>query len=112
MANLLKELLEISNRIARGEIPVFEHNELYTAGGYDLLIIHAHDAEAFSLLTEACGRYREMLATGADLKGYFVLLSSLAINSRTTQLPMGMKEIIAEHPQLSCDLQDWYRVIP
>ena len=97
----IDDLLAIADRISRGEIPEYQHNECYTSGAFDLLLIHAHDAEAFALLREACNRYRNVQAASSNLKGYFVLLSCLAANSRTTEVPGGMIEIRAEKPMLS-----------
>ena len=108
---LLSDLLEISARIARGEIPEYQHNECYTSGAFDLLLIHIHGPAAFDLLSQACHRYGEIKSTQSNLKGYFALLSELTANSRTTELPRGLREIIDENPELSHDLKRWYCVI-
>ena len=106
----IDELLDISDRISRGEVPEYQHNECFTSGAFDLLLVHVHGAEAFALLSELCKRYRQVIANGNGLKGYCSLLSCLAANSQTTELPIGMGEIIAENPALSDELRKWYRV--
>lgn len=107
---LFNDLLEISNCIARGEIPEYQHNEFFTSGAFDLLLIHVVGAEAFDLLNEACKQYSEVKSSQPNLEGYFSLLTNLAAQSQTTELPSGMREIIDENPQHSHDLRSWYRV--
>jgi hypothetical protein len=106
----IDELLTIADRISRGEIPEYQHNECYTSGAFDLLIVNVHEAEAYTLLSELCQRYTEVKERGCGLKGYLTLLLSLAVNSQTTELPMGLREIIADNPALSHDLGRWYRL--
>lgn len=93
MADNLTSFLEIFNRISRGEIPEYQHNECYTSGAFDLLLIHLHGPEAFQLLQEACNRYSDIKSTQPNLKSFFSLLSDLAYKSQTTELPNGMDEI-------------------
>jgi hypothetical protein len=44
------------------------------------------------------------------MDGYYSLLSLLARQSNTTAMPDGMAVIIKEHPTLSAELKEWYRL--
>ena len=103
------QLIKIARRIGRGEIPAHEHNECFTAGAFDLLLVHAHGAEAFQLLTDLCARFGTERDAGDDLRGYFSLLSQVARQTATTEMPKGMAEVISACPELSGELRDWYR---
>lgn len=105
----IDELLRIADAISRGEIPEYQHNECFTAGAFDLLLVNAHGGDAFALLSQLCQRYEAVKSSGTDLKGYFHLLTELARQSDTTEIPVGLKEILMENPGLSHALNDWYR---
>jgi hypothetical protein len=109
MSTQLDRLLDVASGISRGEIPLYQHNECFTSGAFDLLLVHVRDAEAFQLLQDACGRYEALKASRADMGGYYLLLSLLARQSNTTEMPNRMTAIIQEHPALSADLREWYR---
>ncbi len=109
MSSHIDELLAIANTISRGEIPKYQHNECYTAGAFDLLLINADASTAFELLTEACERFEVLRASGASMEGYYQLLSLLARQANTTEMPPGMLAIISEKPDLSAELRQWYR---
>jgi hypothetical protein len=108
--NLIDKLLDIANRISRGEVPPYQHNECYTSGAFDLLLLNLNEADAFDLLVQLCKRYSEVKAMGIDLKGYYYLLDMLARQSDTTEMPNGMQVIIDDNPDLSDSLREWYRV--
>ena len=109
MTDRVDELIEIAQRISRGEVPEYEYNECYTSGAYDLLLISAHGPEAYELLVSLCNRFPEVEADGGNLSGYFFLLSQVARQSGTTEMPENMGSIIDRHPELSGDLKQWYR---
>lgn len=108
--DLINGLLEIAGRISRGEIPPYEHNECYTSGAFDLLLVGARGPRAFELLTELCCRYSIVEEAGEGLEGYYHLLALIARQSDTTEMPSGMQTIISDHPELSRDLREWYRI--
>ncbi len=108
--NLVDDLIEIARQISRGEIPSYQHNECYTSGAFDLLLVDAEDAAAFDLLGRICARYGSVKEAGNGLEGYYYLLTQIARQSNTTEMPSGMRAIINEDPELSRDLRDWYRV--
>ena len=85
---LVDQLLDIARRISLGEIPPYQHNELYTAGAFDLLIVHARGDAAFKLIAEICARFPSERHKGGDLSGYYQLLTQLARQSDTTQMPL------------------------
>lgn len=109
MACRIDELMDIANAISRGEVPPYQHNECYTAGAFDLLLINPSGGSAYELLLDACGRFHGLQRSGADLKGYYYLLSLLARRTNTTEMPPQMPDIINEHPALSGELKEWYR---
>jgi hypothetical protein len=110
MTTIVDELIKISCAISRGEIPPYQHNECYTAGAFDLLVVNAHGAEAFDLLQAICARYDSVKSSERSLRGYFDLIAQLARQSGTTEMPQGLGAIIAQHPDLSGELQQWYRL--
>lgn len=110
MTSRVDQLLDISRRIAHGEIPLYQHNECFTSGAFDLLLAHAKGAEAFDLLSELCARFPVERNAGGDLRGYYSLLSQLARQTGTTEMPKGMAEVLAASPELLNDLKAWYRV--
>lgn len=109
MASRVDQLLSIARRVAAGEIPSYQHNECFTAGAFDLLIVHARGEKAFELLAELCARFPAEREACGDLRGYYRLLSQVARLTDTTEMPDGMEEILAASPELSKELRDWYR---
>ena len=109
MTTRIDELLRIANAISRGEIPAYQHNECFTAGAFDLLLLHLNGVEAFAMLESLCQRFESVKATGSGMKGYYQLVTLLARQSNTTEEPSGMRAIIKEKPELSSSLQSWYR---
>lgn len=109
MNTRLEQMLNVAASISRGEIPPYQYNECFTSGAFDLLLVNVVDSEAFDLLREACGRYEELKSSGLELRGYYLLLSQLAYQSNTTEVPAGMADVIKENPELSTDLRKWYR---
>ena len=107
--DLVDQLLDIARSISLGEVPPYQHNELYTAGAFDLLIVHARGDGAFELIAEICARFPSERHKGGDLRGYYQLLSQLARQSDTTQMPPGLAEVIAAEPHMSTELKAWYR---
>lgn len=110
MTDRADELLRIAGRIGEGLVPSFQHNECYTSGAFDLLLVNAHGMEAFQLLTTLCGRYAAVAHQQGALAGYFQLLAQLARQSRTTEMPLGLADVMARHPDLSAELREWYRL--
>jgi hypothetical protein len=110
MTTRADQLLEIARQLSSGQVPAHQHNECFTSGAFDLLIVHAQDGEAFDLLQELCGRMPSERARGGSLSGYYQLISQLARQTHTTQMPEGMAQIIAADAELSKELQAWYRI--
>ena len=108
-SSYVDQLLAISRRIAGGEIPAHQHNECFTAGAFDLLVVHARGAEAFQLLTDLCARFPAERDAGGDLSGYYNLLAQVARQTATTEMPQGMSQVISAFPKLSNELREWYR---
>ena len=105
------QLLDIARRVANGKSVRYQSNECFTAGAFDGLLVHAQGAEAFDLLSELCARFPVERQTGGDLRGYYGLLSQVARQTRTTEMPNGMAEALAAAPELSSDLRAWYRTV-
>jgi hypothetical protein len=105
----VEQLLSIANAISRGEIPAYQHNECFTSGAFDLLLVHAQGAEAFSLLEQLGQHYDFAVSSGNSLTGYYQLLTQLARQTNTTEMPRGLQAIISAHPELSDELRAWYR---
>lgn len=105
----IDELLQIANAISRGEVPAYQHNECYTAGAFDLLLLHANGGEAFVMLESLCQRFESVKASGSGIAGYYLLATLLARQSNTTEEPSGIRAIISEEPELSSGLRSWYR---
>lgn len=110
MAELLDKLIDVANQVSRGEIPEYQHNECYTSGAFDLLLINAHGPEAFSLLSDLCARFESLNEQLGDMKGVYLLASLLAVQSKTTEMPIGMQGMIFIHPEYSKELSQWYRL--
>src|SRR5215207_2833742 len=103
------QLLDIADAISRGEVPEYQHNECFTSGAFDLLLINANEAKSFELLTDVCRRFESVEAAGNNMKGYYLLVSTLAQQTKTTEMPPGMTALIDAHPELSHDIKQWYR---
>ena len=56
MTSHIDQLLHIARRISSGDIPPYQHNECFTSGAFDLLLVHFQGAEAFDLLAELLTR--------------------------------------------------------
>jgi hypothetical protein len=110
MADRVDELLHITNDIGRGVVPLFEHNECYTSGAFDLLLVHAKGPEAFGLLGKLCDRYSDVEPTEQSLWAYFNLLAQLARQSNTTEMPNNLRQVMERHPALAGELRTWYRL--
>ncbi|TWT77969.1 hypothetical protein Pla123a_17680 [Posidoniimonas polymericola] len=110
MAIPIDDLIEVANAISRGEVPEFQHNECFTSGAFDLLLVKATGSNAFLLLQDAVEKYEAVDEAGVGFRGYFYLLGILARQSETTEVPPGLLEIIVRHPELSHELRNWYRL--
>jgi hypothetical protein len=104
----IEELLSIANTISRGEIPEYQYNECFTSGAFDLLLINARDAKAYELLSQLCQCFESVKNSGNGMKGYYYLLTELARQTNTTEMPSGLQAIIVENLELSRELQVWY----
>ncbi|MBR7799838.1 hypothetical protein [Undibacterium fentianense] len=111
MTNRVDELLKISNEISSGRVPDFQHNETFTAGAFDLLLIKVKGVEAFELLNQLCLRYETLKSDDNNLKGYYYLVSEVARQTGTTEMPENMLKIIKNNVELSTDLRKWYRYV-
>jgi hypothetical protein len=109
MSARVDQLLAIAGAISRGEVPEYQHNECFTSGAFDLLLLNVDGAGAFELLTDVCRRFGSMDASGSDMRGYYLLLSLLVRQANTTEMPLGMPVIINAHSELSGDLKQLYR---
>lgn len=110
MPEFVDELLGAALRIARGEVPEYQHNECFTSGAFDLLLVNVDGSSAYKLLCELCERYGAVKRAGSDLKGYYLLLGQVARQSNTTEVPHGMELVVRDNPALSGELRDWYRL--
>ena len=103
-------LIRIASDIGRGVVPEYQECKSYTVGAFDLLLVHPKGADAFELLTEVCRRFPEVNRDGDSLKGYFFLLGELAKRSGTTEMPQGLDQILADHPDKAADIRAHYRL--
>ena len=110
MTDRVDELLHLASQIGRGVIPPFEHNDCYTAGAFDLLLVNASGPDAFELLNALCERYAAVEPSLPSLVAYFDLLAQVARQSQTTELPTALPGILARHPDLAAELRAWYRL--
>ena len=110
MTDRADELLLIASQIGQGIVPPVQHSECYTSGAFDLLLVNAYGPKAFQLLTTLCERYPAVAPQQGSLAGYFQLLTQLARQSQTSELPPGLADLIARHPDLSAELREWYRL--
>ena len=110
MTSRVDQLLHMARRVSAGEVPPYQHNECFTSGAFDLLLVHTEGAEAFDLLAQLCARFPAERKDGTNLRGYYLLLSRVARQTNTTEMPEGMAEVMAASPELSGDLRDWYRI--
>jgi hypothetical protein len=105
----IDELMGVAAAVPRGEIPKYQHKECFTAGAFDLLLVNAHGPDAYELLTELCERIDALIRGSSEFVGYYDLLSQIARQSNTTEMPPGMQSIIDVNSILSHDLKTWYR---
>lgn len=110
MKTQIDDLFDIANAISRGEVPQYQHNDCYTAGAFDLLLVNVRGQDAFKLLQDVVQRYESVKTSGDGFRGYFFLLGLLAHQTNTTEMPSGLQAIIAGHPELSNELRVWYRL--
>lgn len=103
------ELLAIADAISRGEIPEYQHNECFTSGAFDLLLVNVHGPEAYELLINLCERFVTLHTQGHNIAGFYGLLSQVARQTNTTEMPPQMHPIIDAHAKLSGELKAWYR---
>jgi len=104
-------LLAAAKAVGYGEIPPCQHNECFTTGGFDLILLNCTDrGRNFALLEAICGRYADVKTDPKYLSGYLYLLSQLVPSTDTAEIPAGMKEILERNPDSTTDLRDWYRM--
>lgn len=111
MTNRVDELLRVANEISSGQVPEFQHNETFTAGAFDLLLLKVKGAEAFELLNQLCLRYEILKTNDSNLKGFYYLVAELARQTGTTEMPENMLKIIKDNAVLSTELRQWYRYV-
>ena len=109
MTELLDKLIDIAKQISHGEIPEYQNNERFTSGAFDLLLVNAHGPDAFAMLSDLCARFEVLGDHYVDVKGIYLLASQLAIQSKTTEMPTGMENMILSNPDFSKELSQWYR---
>jgi len=107
---LIEELLAIAEAISRGEIPEYQHNECFTAGAFDSLLLNLRGPEAYQLLNQLCERFVAVRIKGESMAGYYWLLSEVVRQTNTTEIPAGMHAIVSANPELSRQLKAWYRL--
>ncbi len=105
----IDNLLSVAADISAGKIPKYLHDECFTSGAFDLLLKDVRDGDAFDVLSRLCRRFDAIDNRGDPVDGYYYLLSVLARQTNTTEMPDGMSAIIEKHPDLSLDLEAWYR---
>ena len=88
---------------------MYQRNECFTSGAFDLLLVSARGPDAFELLTKLCERIVSFIGSGSELKGYYFLLNQVTPQTNTTEMPPGMQSIIDANPMFSHDLRIWYR---
>ena len=108
-AEHIDELLKIADSISRGEVPKLQENELFISGAFDLLLVKVRGAEAYELLSSICHRFEYVKTNSLGIQGYYYLLSLIARQTNTTEMPSGLMAIIHANPELSNELKDWYR---
>src|SRR3546814_5655987 len=101
MTDRADELLLIASQIGQGMFPPFQHNECYTSGAFDLLLVNAYGPKAFQLLTTLSERYPAVSAQPGSLAGYFQLLTPLERQNQPTELPTGLADLLVRPPDLS-----------
>lgn len=110
MTDDIDALIRIADGISRDQIPAWQHNECFTVGAFDALIMHASPEQAFRMLQALCVRFHEVERADVVPTGYFLLLATLARQGKTTEMPEGMLEIIRTFPSLAGELRTWYRL--
>lgn len=107
--DLIEKLLTVAHDLGNGTIPEYQHNEYYTSGAFDTLLLQKSGAEAFQILEALCGRYERIKNDASFLRGYLLLLGAVAPLTGTAELPKGMRIILLENAGSSPDLKRWYR---
>ena len=108
--DIIEKLLSIANDLGNGRIPELQHNEYFTYGAFDIPLLGKRDSEAFQILEKLCDRYEVIKNDESFLKGYLILLDAIAPLTGTTELPKGMRNILAENVDSAADLIKWYRL--
>lgn len=106
----IDELVVVAKQIGSGVIPEYSHNETFTVGAFDTLLIGKRGCEAFDLLVEVCNEYESLKHNSHHVRGFFHLLDVIVPNTNTTELPDMLKTIIFHHPEHSQYLRSWYRL--
>ena len=95
----IEKLMAAAKAVGYGEIPPYMHDECFTIGAFDLIILDSSDrGQNFRILEEICHKYEKIRNDPKFLSGYLYLLAQLARSTGTTELPAGMKKIFDEHP--------------
>ena len=107
----IDHLMKIAKAIDRGEIPPYQHENLYTAGAFDLIVFNSQDKGAlFDILRDICAEYDSIKGNEKDIAGFIYLLECAARATGTTEMPPGMDRIIRENATKSGTLREWYRL--
>jgi len=106
------ELLGIAKQISAGIVPQYQHSETFTVGAFDLVLTKLRGGDAFALLLHACRNYPSVKSDAALLRGYLFMITDLAHQTNTTELPDGIDAIVNDNPDQTIGLQEWYRISP
>jgi hypothetical protein len=109
------ELLEIIEVISEGGIPSFRQNELFTAGSFDILFFNSNDKNIlFNFLGLLCSKYSQIKTerSAKYISSFLWCLEILCRSTDTTQMPLGMQEIIDDNTsnRTAISLANWYRI--
>jgi hypothetical protein len=106
-----EKLMEAAKQVGYGQIPPYQHSECFTTGAFDLILsTPPRNGSAFELSQAVCAEYDSVKEDTNFLQGYIYLLNQLARASGTTELPDGMRSIIADNPTQTGEFQEWYRL--
>ena len=113
--NVVQDLLNITYQIEKGKIPDYQTNELFTAGGYDLLFFNSNKKEIlFEILEFLCAQYESIKKSNNqfEINSFFTLVDKLTKAVDTTQIPQGLIDIIKENlsNKTARNLSNWYRL--
>ena len=107
----IERLMQIAKAVGRGELPLYQHKELFTAGAFDLVVFNSNDKGVlFELLSDLCAEYECVKSNEKELSGFIYLLEAASRSTGTTELPSGMERIIRENPEKTGALREWYRL--